>query len=98
MAKKPVRKRTTKTTKKIIVSPFRAYWKKTNYLILVVGLIVLGIGFFLMSVDPWNSFSCLVLSPIVVMLAYLVIVPAAIWYKPKSQHAEHRETENIVKS
>ncbi len=102
MAKKPVRKRNTKTAKKVVVSPFHIYWKKTNYLLLVSGFVVLAIGFFLMSIDPWNSFSCLVLSPIVVMLAYLVIVPAAIWYRAKSpnasHHADHKETENTVKS
>lgn len=83
MAKKAARRRTTKSAKKVIVSPFRIYWKKANYILLVCAFAVLAIGFYLMSVGPWDSSACLVFSPIVIVFAYFVVVPAAIWYKPK---------------
>ena len=62
MAKK-VKKRKLKQTKKVRVSPFNIYWEKKNYRFLALGIIVIIIGFYLMSVGAWNSFSSLVIAP-----------------------------------
>jgi membrane protein YdbS with pleckstrin-like domain len=96
MAKK-VQKRGTRTTKKVFTSPFQIYWKKNNYILLGAGFLVLVIGFYLMSIDPWNSTPALVLSPIVIMIAYLVIFPTAIFYKSKSKDTKEN-TEGAEKS
>jgi membrane protein YdbS with pleckstrin-like domain len=94
MAKK-VQKRGTRTSKKVFISPFQIYWKKSNYILLGAGFLILVIGFYLMSIDPWNSFPALVLSPIVIMIAYLVIFPAAIFYKAKTKDIAENTKESV---
>lgn len=65
------------------ISPFKIEWTKENYIIAAVGLLLLIIGFFLMSQGPWDNPLSLSVSPIVLLIAYLVIFPLAILYKKK---------------
>ena len=74
---KQVNKRSTKKTKKI-VSPFGIYWNKKNFTFLFIGLVVIISGFALMSIGPWNSFPSLFVSPVVLIIGYLIILPASI--------------------
>ncbi|MBU2494604.1 MAG: DUF3098 domain-containing protein [Bacteroidetes bacterium] len=62
-------------------SPFNNYWNKNNYLFLFSGVIVLIIGFFLMSIDPYDSTLSLSVSPIVLLIAYLIIFPLSILFR-----------------
>ena len=64
-------------------SPFKNYWEKSNYLLLGLGLIVLVIGFYLMTFGPWDNPVSLSLSPVVLLIAYLVIFPLSILHKKK---------------
>lgn len=81
----------TKTRKKIrqskspAQSPFKNYWQKTNYYILFAGIAVVILGFILMSKSPWDNPISLTLSPIVLLVAYLVLFPLSIFYKKKSK-------------
>ncbi|MEJ5352246.1 MAG: hypothetical protein WHS65_11720 [Melioribacteraceae bacterium] len=59
-------------------SPFKDYWNKHNYILLITGLIVLIIGYILMAQSPWYNPISLSLSPIVLLLAYIVIIPLSI--------------------
>ena len=72
-----------KSKKKVISAelPFG----KQNLQILAVGLLLLVIGYVLMSQPPVNSFMSLTLSPLVLMFSYLVVIPYAIMYKPKKK-------------
>lgn len=79
-----IRKKTVKQTKKISVSPFNIYWDKKNYYLLALGLCVTIIGFYFMTIDPWDSFSSLVISPILLFIAYVIIFPLSIFLKKKS--------------
>lgn len=81
---KVIKKPTQKSSKKIL-SPFYIYWDKTNYILLITGLVLLVIGFYLMSVGPWDSTASLVFSPIVLFIAYVLIFPAAILYRNKNK-------------
>ncbi len=56
---------------------------KGNFYILSIGIVVIIIGFFLMSIGPVNSFWSRTLSPIVLLIAYLGIIPYSIFYKAK---------------
>lgn len=67
------------------VSPFKIYWTKTNYLLFGLGFIILVLGYFLLSRDPWDGFTSLTLSPIILMIAYLVIFPLAILFIHKKK-------------
>jgi len=85
MATKIKRRKTTKQLKKSSVSPFNIYWEKKNYYLLVLGLIVTIIGFYFMTIGPWNSFSSLVISPIILFIAYVIIFPLSIFLRKKSE-------------
>ena len=53
---------------------------RTNLYILGVGLVLLVIGYILMAQPPVNGFLSLTLSPIVLLIAYLVVIPYGILY------------------
>ena len=92
---KTVKKKPLRTTKKALASPFSIYWTKQNYIILVTAAVFLIIGYFVMSIDPWNSTPAIVVSPIILLIVYIFIVPAAILFKRKS--AEDRtEGEEVA--
>ena len=60
-------------------------FEKINYIIMVVGLVLLAIGFFVMTQDTeLNGFGSLGLTvgPIIIFIGFLVEF-AAILYKPK---------------
>lgn len=60
-------------------------FQKTNYVIMIIGIVILALGFVIMSSDsePYGfGFLGLTLGPIVVMLGFLVEF-VAILYKPK---------------
>jgi membrane protein YdbS with pleckstrin-like domain len=92
---KTVKRKPLRTTKKIFASPFSIYWKKENYLILVAGVVLLIIGFFVMSIDPWNSTPAIVFSPLILLFAYIIIIPLAILYRKKDRE-DKTEGEEIA--
>lgn len=88
MAKK-VKRKSIKTQKKVHTSPFNIYWTKSNYYLLLVGVLVIIAGFYFMSVKPWDSSASLVISPILLVIGYVLIFPASILYKKKKQAEEN---------
>ncbi|MFZ0452103.1 MAG: hypothetical protein WCE54_08270 [Ignavibacteriaceae bacterium] len=80
---KTVKKRNIRTTKKVAASPFNIYWKKKNYILLFAGFVLLFAGYYIMSIKPWNSFPALNISPVILIIAYVVIFPAAILFREK---------------
>ena len=84
MAKK-VKKRVVKQIKKVRVSPFSIYWEKKNYQFLVLGIVVIVIGFYLLSVGAWNSFSSLIIAPFLLVAGYVLIFPLSIFYRKKDK-------------
>jgi len=81
---KVIKKPSVKAAKKL-PSPFFIYWEKSNYILLILGLFLLILGYFAMSVGSWDSFSSLVISPIILVIAYVLIFPIAILYRKKSK-------------
>ena len=92
MAQK-IKKRTIKQTKKISISPFSIYWEKRNYYILFLGLIITVIGFYFMTLGSWDSFSSLVISPIILFIAYVIIFPLSIFLRKRSEKEKIHENE-----
>jgi membrane protein YdbS with pleckstrin-like domain len=78
-------RKTHKTQRKSIIPPFLAYWEKENYILFLAGIIICVVGFFYMSVQPWHSFSSLVISPILLFIGYAIVFPAAILYRKKKE-------------
>jgi len=85
------KKRLTKGTQKKLVSPFKNYWTKENYIIFGLGFVVLIIGFYLMTMGPWDNPLSLTVSPIVLLIAYFLIFPLSIFYKGKKTQKESAE-------
>jgi len=69
------------------MSDQRFAFSKKNYIIMIIGIVVLALGFLIMSSDsePYGfGFLGLTLGPIVVMLGFLIQF-IAIFYKPKKE-------------
>ena len=90
---KAVRKKQSHSSKKSFVSPFNIYWEKNNYYLLFAGIGIIILGFFLMSIGPWNSFTSLVISPIVLVIGYLFVLPGSIFYRKKESAEDSKEKE-----
>lgn len=94
---KTIKKKNIPKTKKTYVSPFSAYWTKTNYAIFFSGIAVIVIGFFFMSMGPWNSVSSLDISPVLLIIGYLIILPISILYTKKESTDSNNVTDTQVK-
>jgi len=88
-----IKKRTIKQTKKTSVSPFNIYWEKKNYYLLILGLLVTIIGFYFLSIGPWDSFSSLVISPILLFIAYIIIFPLSIFFRKRTEKVPTQENK-----
>ena len=58
---------------------------RQNLYLLAIGLGVLIIGYIMMAQGPVNSFWSLSAAPVVLMIAYLIIIPYAIMYNRKKK-------------
>jgi len=56
---------------------------KRNLLLLTIGLLTIVAGFILMSQEPVDGFLSRTLAPIILVVAYLVIIPISIIAKNK---------------
>ena len=52
-----------------------------NYILFSFGILILTVSYFLMASGSVNSFQSLVISPILLILGYLVVIPLALLYK-----------------
>lgn len=57
----------------------RLHLGKANYLILIVSAIVLILGYVIMSLNE------ITISPIILMIAYTIIIPFALLWHPKKK-------------
>ncbi len=52
---------------------------KVNFIILIIAAVLLVVGYFIMSLND------IVISPVLLSLVYVVIIPFALLYKPKNK-------------
>jgi len=57
---------------------------KTNYIVFLIGVIVITIGFILMATGGTNDPQSLTVSPIVLLFGYLVLIPISIFIGGKN--------------
>jgi len=69
---------------------------RENLILFLAGLIVLVIGFILMSIGPWDNPLSRSVAPLVLLFGYLVVFPLAIFYRGKSNRSS--ESGKSVKS
>ena len=89
-----IKKRTIKQTKKTTVSPFNIYWEKKNYFLLGLGVLVTILGFYFMSLGSWDSVTSLVISPILLFIAYVIIFPLSIFLAKKKNQEQDQDNES----
>ncbi|HFE64518.1 MAG TPA: hypothetical protein ENK14_08925 [Caldithrix sp.] len=60
---------------------------KTNFLILGLGVIILIVGYIFMAIptDP-DAFLTRTLSPILLVFAYLIVIPIGLFYREKKNN------------
>lgn len=78
------KKKNVKSGTKSLPSPFNIYWEKTNYLLFGIGIVLIILGFFFMGQGEWDSSSSLVISPILLFLGFVVVMPASILYRKRN--------------
>ena len=74
-------KRNIREVRKSIPSPFKDYWDKNNYILIAACLVILTLGYIFMAHGNWDSFFSLTLSPITLLIAYVIVIPIAILFK-----------------
>lgn len=57
--------------------------QKQNLILLGVAVLVLMIGNYLLSIGPATGSTSLTIAPIVMAIAFFVLIPLAIMYRPK---------------
>ena len=57
----------------------------TNYILFGAGLLLVIIGYFFMANGSVNSLQSLTLSPIMLFLGYIVVLPIALVYRDKEK-------------
>ena len=58
---------------------------KINYQLFGIGLLVIIFGYIIMAMGDTESFQSVKLSPVILIVGYCVIIPAAILVKPKNK-------------
>ena len=58
-------------------------FNKNNYLIFLVGLVLIVSGYIIMALGEVDSFQSITLAPILLFLGYIVAIPVALIYRPK---------------
>lgn len=77
-----------KSLKKSFQSPFSIYWTKNNYVLFGVAVVLIIVGFFAMSIGPWDSTASLVAAPVILFIAYVILLPLSIMFRGKNNSKE----------
>jgi uncharacterized membrane protein YhaH (DUF805 family) len=70
------------------ISPFKDYWNRYNFYLLYLSLGILIVGYYLMSIGTWDNFISLSVSPIILLIAYIILIPITILLKNKKVKKE----------
>ncbi len=77
--KEKIEKRKTLFQKNVV--PF----SKKNFIILAIGFVLILIGYYLMAIGEVDSFIAVTLAPIILFIAYVVLIPYAILKRFKNE-------------
>ena len=74
-----------KPAKKIAPVLFESMPEKANFMIILAGLAVIILGYFLMERGGMDDALALVIGPVVLVIGYCLVVPFGILYRRKEQ-------------
>tara|TARA_B100000315_G_C14072504_1_gene361213 strand:- start:59 stop:292 length:234 start_codon:yes stop_codon:yes gene_type:complete len=58
---------------------------KINYLLFGIGLLVIALGYIIMASGETESIQSVKISPLILIVGYCILIPAAILVKPKNK-------------
>ena len=58
-------------------------FNKKNYMLFGIGLLIILIGYILMATGETDSFQSVKLSPVILLIGYVIIIPLSIFYRFK---------------
>ena len=58
-------------------------FRKINYLIFLIGILLIVCGYIIMALGEVNSFQSITLAPIMLFIGYVVAIPIALIYRSK---------------
>ena len=59
-------------------------YTKKNYILFISGIIMIILGYVIMVTGETNSFQSLSLAPVILLIGYLILIPASLLYKEKN--------------
>jgi len=59
-------------------------YSRVNYILFISGIIMIILGYIIMASGETNSFQSLSLSPVILLIGYLILIPASLLYKEKN--------------
>jgi len=57
---------------------------RTNYVILMTGIVLIVLGYLALSTEPWDGTMALVVAPVLLVAGYCVVIPVGIMYRKKA--------------
>ncbi|MEN3037881.1 MAG: hypothetical protein ABDI07_01795 [Candidatus Kryptonium sp.] len=60
-------------------------FSKKNFLVIVLGIVLIFVGFYLMVIGDVDDFIAVVLAPIILFIAYVLVIPFGILKKFKNE-------------
>ena len=60
---------------------FQWPYKRKNYVLFGIGVFIIILGYLIMYLGEVNSFQSLTLSPILLLIGYLIIIPYALLHR-----------------
>ncbi len=76
------------TTKQHLLPPIE--FGRRNLVIFLIGVVVLVVGYILLSVGPWDNPLSRSVAPLILLFGYLVIFPVAIFTRGKVKRTGSR--------
>jgi phosphoglycerol transferase MdoB-like AlkP superfamily enzyme len=84
--------RKRKSSRRLLDAPKAELPQKINYMILVAGVAVLLVGYFVMSMGDDISPVSVTIAPIILFIGYCIIIPLGIIYRKKKIDPEQAGT------
>jgi hypothetical protein len=75
------------------VRPFNMPFERKNIMFILIGIGVVTLGYILMAMSETMGFMALDVSPIILLIGYLVVIPMGIMYGAHRKNAETKTEE-----
>lgn len=80
-----------KAKKKAAIEKYHFPLGKTNYAILILAMVTLIVGYIFMGIpDDPDDFLTRTLSPIILVIGYLILIPVGLFYRDKQHRKENK--------